>query len=164
MLPVLSDNCTPHLNQTAYQRGVSSANATFSCQVTISKFIVIPLSSSVKCLGAWWSPSLSCTKLVKENIEKARHAFFARASGVFHGTLNPLSSMSIVKHCVLPCLLFGASTWILIYCRSWSPIKLSSPSASFGYQPSPLTTLPSWLCSGHLSEPEYLSSSAFYSK
>ena len=39
MLPVLSDNCTPHLNQTAHQRGVSSADATFSCQVTISKFI-----------------------------------------------------------------------------------------------------------------------------
>ena len=39
MLPVLSDNCTPHLNQTAYQSGVSSADATFSCQETISKFI-----------------------------------------------------------------------------------------------------------------------------
>ena len=126
--------------------------------------LLFPLSSSVKCLGAWWSPSLSCTKLVEENIKKARRAFFARCSGVFHSTLNPLSSKSIVEHCVLPYLLFGAETWILIYCRSWSPIKLSSPSASFGYQPSPLTTLPSWLCSGHLSEPEYLSSSAFYSK
>ena len=39
MLPVLSDNCVPHLNQTAYQRGVSCADATFSCQETISKFI-----------------------------------------------------------------------------------------------------------------------------
>ena len=39
MLPVLSDNCVPHLNQTAYQRGVSSSDATFSCQETISKFI-----------------------------------------------------------------------------------------------------------------------------
>ena len=39
MLPVLSDNCVPHLNQTAYQRGVSSTDATFSCQETISKFI-----------------------------------------------------------------------------------------------------------------------------
>ena len=39
MLPVLSDNCTPHLNQTAYQHGVSSPDATFSCQETISKFI-----------------------------------------------------------------------------------------------------------------------------
>ena len=33
--------------------------------------------------------------------------------GVFHGTLNPLSSKSIIEHCVLPCLLFGAETWIL---------------------------------------------------
>ena len=39
MLPVLSDNCVPHLNQTAYQRGVPSSDATFSCQETISKFI-----------------------------------------------------------------------------------------------------------------------------
>ena len=38
---------------------------------------------------------------------------FARGSGVFHGTLNPLSSKSIVEHCVFPCLLFGAETWIL---------------------------------------------------
>ena len=39
MLLLFSDNCVPHLNQTAYQRGVSCADATFSCQETISKFI-----------------------------------------------------------------------------------------------------------------------------
>ena len=50
-----------------------------------------------KCLGAWWSPSLSCTKWV-ENIKKARCAFSATGSRVFHGTLNPLSSKSIVEH------------------------------------------------------------------
>ena len=61
--------------------------------------LLFPLSSSVKCLGAWWSPSLSCTKWVEENIKKARCAFFARGSGVFHGTLNPLSSKCIVEHC-----------------------------------------------------------------
>ena len=72
-----------------------------------------PLTTSARCLGAWWSPNLSCTKWVEENIKKARHAFFARGSGVFHGTPNPLSSKSIVEHCVLPCLLFGAETWIL---------------------------------------------------
>ena len=55
----------------------------------------------------------ACAKWVEENIKKARRAFFARGSGVFHGTLNPLSSKSIVEHCVLPCLLFGAETWIL---------------------------------------------------
>ena len=72
-----------------------------------------PLTTSARCLGAWWSPNLSCTKWVEENIKKARCACFARGSGVFHGTLNPLSSKSIVEHCVLPCLLFGAETWIL---------------------------------------------------
>ena len=40
MLPVLSDNYVPHLNQTAYQRRVSCADATFSCQEIISKFIL----------------------------------------------------------------------------------------------------------------------------
>ena len=72
-----------------------------------------PLTTSAKCLGALWSPNLSCTKWVEDNIKKARCAFFARGSGVFHGTLNPLSSKSIVEHCVFPCLLFGAETWIL---------------------------------------------------
>ena len=69
-----------------------------------------PLTTSAKCLGALWSPNLSCTKWIEDNIKKA---FFARGSGVFHGTLNPLSSKSIIEHCVLPCLLFGAETWIL---------------------------------------------------
>ena len=48
----------------------------------------IPLTNSARCLRAWWSPSLSCKN---NNIEKARRAFFARGSGVFHGKLNPLS-------------------------------------------------------------------------
>ena len=59
------------------------------------------------------SPSLSCSRWIEGNIEKARRAFFARGSGVFHGTLNPLSSRNIVEHCVVPCLLFGAESWIL---------------------------------------------------
>ena len=73
----------------------------------------IPLTNSARCLGAWWSPSLSCEKWVNNNIEKARRAFFARGSGVFHGKLNPLSSKNIIEHCVLPCLLYGAESWIL---------------------------------------------------
>ena len=75
--------------------------------------LMFPLTTSAKCLGAWWSPNLSCTKWVEENIKKARRVFFARGSGVFHGSLNPLSSKSIVEHCVFPCLLFGAESWIL---------------------------------------------------
>ena len=73
----------------------------------------IPLTNSARCLGAWWSPSLSCEKWVNNNIEKARRAFFARGSGVFHGKLNPLSSKNIIEHCILPCLLYGAESWIL---------------------------------------------------
>ena len=64
-------------------------------------------------MGALWSPSLPCLRWIESNIEKVRRAFFARGSSVFHGTLNPLSSKSIVEHCVLPCLLFGAESWIL---------------------------------------------------
>ena len=39
MLPILKDRNIPQLTQTAYQRGVSCADATFTCQETISKFI-----------------------------------------------------------------------------------------------------------------------------
>ena len=73
----------------------------------------IPLANSARCLGAWWSPSLSCDKWINNNIEKAKRAFFARGSGVFHGKLNPLSSINIIEYCVFPCLLYGAESWIL---------------------------------------------------
>ena len=69
--------------------------------------IDIPVSQSARCLGAWWSSSLT------PNIKKARRAFFARGSGQFHGTLNPLSSRSIIKCCVFPVLLYGAESWVL---------------------------------------------------
>ena len=39
MLPTLGNRCIPQLTQTAYQRGVSCVDATFTCQETISKFI-----------------------------------------------------------------------------------------------------------------------------
>ena len=74
-----------------------------------------PVTNSARCLGAWWTPSLSCSKSqwIETNIKKARGAFFSRGSGVFHGTLNPLSSRSIIECCVFPCLLSGAEAWIL---------------------------------------------------
>ncbi len=75
--------------------------------------ISIPTTSAARCLGAWWTPNLSCSRWIEENIKKARAAFFARGSGVFHGTLNPLSSRSIVESCILPVLLYGAESWIL---------------------------------------------------
>ena len=75
--------------------------------------IEIPISNSARCLGAWWSTSLSSAKWIEVNIKKARGAFFSRGSGVFHGTLNPLSSRSIIECCVFPALLYGAESWIL---------------------------------------------------
>ena len=39
LLPILKNRNIPQLTQTAYQRGVSCADATFTCQETISKFI-----------------------------------------------------------------------------------------------------------------------------
>ena len=79
----------------------------------VANNIDIPISHSAKCLGAWWSTSLSSKKWIEENIRKARGAFFARGSGLFHGSLNPLSSRSIIETCVIPVLLYGAESWIL---------------------------------------------------
>ena len=45
--------------------------------------------------------------------KKARGAFFARGSGLFHGTLNPLSSRSIIKCFIFPVLLYGVESWVL---------------------------------------------------
>ena len=75
--------------------------------------ISIPITHSARCLGAMWTPNLSCSKWIEANIKKARGAFFARGCGVFHGKLNPLSSRSIVECCVMPVLLYGAESWIL---------------------------------------------------
>ena len=91
---------------------VSPANPPTMCSFQVGE-INIPVTNSARCLGAWWTPNLSCTKWIDVNIKKARRAFFARGSGVFHGTLNPLSSKSIVECCVLPVLLYGAESWIL---------------------------------------------------
>ena len=75
--------------------------------------VSFPLTNSAKCLGALWTPNLSCSRWIEDNIKKARRAMFAQGSGVFHGTLNPLSSKSIIEDCVLPCLLYGAESWLL---------------------------------------------------
>ena len=71
-------------------------------------------SHASKCLGTWWTPNLSPTKAIMENISSARRAFFSFGSiGVFHGNLNPLSSRSVVETCVMPILLFGSECWYL---------------------------------------------------
>ena len=100
------------LNVEKCEASISPSLTADSTHITAGD-LVFPLTTSAKCLGALWSPILSCTKLIEENIKKARRAFFARGSGVFHGALNPLCSKSIAEHCVLPCLLFGAETWVL---------------------------------------------------
>ena len=75
--------------------------------------VSIPVTNAAHCLGAWWTPDLSSSVWIENNIKKARGAFFARGQGVFRGSLNPLSSRSIVESCVLPILLYGADSWII---------------------------------------------------
>ena len=76
--------------------------------------IQLPTTSAVKCLGVWWQYNLSASRAVLENISKARKAFFALGgTGVFHGSLNPLSGRSIFESCILPILLYGCETWLL---------------------------------------------------
>ena len=73
----------------------------------------MPCSGVGKCLGFWWRDLLA-TRCVDENIKKARRAFFNFGSiGVFQGSLNPLSSASVIETCVMPILLYGAENWIL---------------------------------------------------
>ena len=62
--------------------------------------VSIPVTNAARCLGAWWTPDLSSSVWIENNIKKARGAFFARGQGVFRGSLNPLSSRSIVESLV----------------------------------------------------------------
>ena len=41
----------------------------------ISEDFTIPLSHAARCLGAWWTPNLSCSHWIECNIKKARAAF-----------------------------------------------------------------------------------------
>ena len=74
--------------------------------------IEIPVSQSARCLGAWWSTFFSSKTWIENNIKKARGAFFARGNGIFHGSLNSLSSWEVLitECCVFPVLLWY---WIL---------------------------------------------------
>ena len=74
----------------------------------------VQLSSSAKCLSVWWQHDLLAKHSVAESINKARKAFFALGSlRAFQRELNPLSSASIFKRCVIPTLLYDCETWIL---------------------------------------------------
>ena len=67
-----------------------------------------------KCLGYWWQRDLLASCSVRENINKARRAFFHYGSiSAFQGYLSPLSSKSVIETCMMPVLLFGCQNWIL---------------------------------------------------
>ena len=74
----------------------------------------VETQDKAKCLGIWLRCDLSAKTSVKENIIKARRAFFGMGKvGAFQGTLTPLSGASIYDACVIPVLLYGCETWIL---------------------------------------------------
>ena len=58
----------------------SSRNAPLSLS---GKDICIPVTNAARCLGAWWTPDLSCPTWIDSNIKKARSAFFARGNNLF---------------------------------------------------------------------------------
>ena len=73
--------------------GTARGGVTPECEVD---GCVMPCSGVGKCLGFWWRDLLA-TRCVDENIKKARRAFFNFGSiGVFQGSLNPLSSVSVI--------------------------------------------------------------------
>jgi len=91
--------------------GTARGDVTPECEVD---GCVMPCSGVGKCLGFWWRRDLLATRCVDENIKKARRAFFNFGSiGVFQGSLNPLSSASVIETCVMPILLYGTENWIL---------------------------------------------------
>ena len=60
-------------------------------------------------MGFWWKRDLLATRCVDENIKKARRAFFSFGSigpGVFQGSHNSLSLVSVIETCVMPVLLY----------------------------------------------------------
>ena len=77
----------------------------------------VPLepTTAFKYLGTWWTPNLTPTNAIAENIAKACKAFFSFwSSGVFQGELNPLSSHSLVEMSVMHAsTLFGSESWCL---------------------------------------------------
>ena len=104
----------------------SSRNAPLSLS---GKDICIPVTNAARCLGAWWTPDLSCPTWIDSNIKKARSAFFARGKYLFQGKLNPLSAKSIIECCIMLILMYGSESWIL---NSTLLNKLESFQAELG--------------------------------
>ena len=82
------------------------------CEVDGSQ---IPVRNAAMCLGYWWRGDMMASRSVEE--KSRRHASLSSTMGVcmgaFQGDLNPLSTRSIVKSCVMPILLFGSENWIV---------------------------------------------------
>ena len=73
-----------------------------------------PIKEEGKCLGYVWRPNLSSIRMTEERIQKARRAFFQYGSiSAFQGDLSPVSTCSLVEHCVHPVVLYGVENWIL---------------------------------------------------
>ena len=65
-------------------------------------------------VSVWVIGGREISRSVKENIKKARCAFFHFSSiGVFQGDISPLSSREVIESCVMPVLLYGSENWIL---------------------------------------------------
>ena len=76
--------------------GRGKAKTTPECDVDGS---VLPVGNVGKCLGFWWKGDLMATKSVKENISKARRAYFHWGNlGAFQGDLNPLLANPSWRH------------------------------------------------------------------
>ena len=50
--------------------------------------ICIPVTNAARCLGAWWTPDLSCSTWIDSNIKKARSAFLPEEKTSFKGNLT----------------------------------------------------------------------------
>jgi exonuclease III len=105
-----------HLQLNTSKTEVLKISNTFSSETIQLPTTSINTVSNARCLGVRFHHDLSATLSVKENICKARKAFFAFGKiGAFQGSLNPLSSSSIYETCVISVLLYGCETWVLDY-------------------------------------------------
>ncbi len=95
-----------------YEAVISTTSPSFFSSIQAAS-ISIPVANSARCLSAWWTMDLSPDGLWKTSTKQRVLSLLMVAVHVFHGTLNPLSSRSIVESCVLRILLYGTETWIL---------------------------------------------------
>ena len=92
------------------------------CELLISSMspndVKFPLdlkpSNACRCLGFWWTPTLSPKVSIDPNIANAKKCLFSiGAKGLFQGNLNSLSGKAILNACVIPTCLSGCENWIL---------------------------------------------------